>query len=158
MQIVTAICGVKNSGKTTLIEKLIPVLTERGFKVAYVKHDGHDFECDIEGTDSYRMTEAGAYGVAVWSRNRMFVHKRISDAECEAMVEMFPEADVVLIEGMKYSSYPKIEIVRSGNSEEPASNPEGRFLIVTDCDKPFGEKTLGFNQIDEIAEAILQHK
>lgn len=155
MQIVTAICGVKNSGKTTLIEKLIPVLTGKGLKVAYIKHDGHDFECDVEGTDSYRMSGAGAYGTAVYSGNRFFVHKKISDTECETMISMFPEADVILIEGLKDSSCPKIEVVRNNISSAPVSNPEGRFLIVTDCETDFGERTVGFDQYEEITELIL---
>lgn len=155
MQIVTAICGVKNSGKTTLIEKLIPILTGRGLKVAYIKHDGHDFECDVEGTDSYRMSGAGAYGTAVYSGNRFFIHKKISDTECETMISMFPETDVILIEGLKDSSCAKIEIVRSKISETPVSNPEGRFLIVTDCETDFGERIAGFDQTEEIASLIM---
>lgn len=154
MQNIIAICGIKNSGKTTLIEQIVPALTIKGLKVAYIKHDGHDFTCDVPATDSYRMSEAGAYGVAVFSKNRFFIHKEIENTECEMMMEMFPEADVILVEGMKDSSYPKIEIVRKGISEASVSNPEGRFLIVTDCDEPLGEKTMGFGQIQEIADLI----
>lgn len=71
---IIAICGTKNSGKTTLITRLLPVLTGKGYKVAVIKHDGHDFACDVPGTDSYRFTENGAYGVAVFSPHRMFIH------------------------------------------------------------------------------------
>ena len=55
-----AISGYKNSGKTTLITKLIPELKQRGYRVAVIKHDGHDFEADVPGTDSYRHQKAGA--------------------------------------------------------------------------------------------------
>ncbi len=51
-QSIVVICGVKNSGKTTLITKLIPKFTSLGYKVATIKHDGHDFDADVEGTDS----------------------------------------------------------------------------------------------------------
>ena len=57
-----AVSGVKNSGKTTLITKLIPIFVKYGLKVASVKHDGHDFDADVPGTDSYRHMKAGAYG------------------------------------------------------------------------------------------------
>ena len=57
-----AISGVKNSGKTTLICKLLEIFKEKGLKVAVLKHDGHDFEPDIPGTDTYRQLQAGAYG------------------------------------------------------------------------------------------------
>lgn len=58
-QKIIAISGVKNSGKTTLITRLIPHLKDRGIKIAVIKHDGHDFEPDVIGTDSYRYREAG---------------------------------------------------------------------------------------------------
>ena len=66
-QSIIVICGVKNSGKTTLITKLIPKFTSLGYKVATIKHDGHDFDADVEGTDSYKHKQAGAYGTAVFS-------------------------------------------------------------------------------------------
>ena len=57
---VIAVSGVKNSGKTTLLEKLIANLVARGIRVAVIKHDGHHFEPDVPGTDSYRHRSAGA--------------------------------------------------------------------------------------------------
>ena len=64
---IAAVSGVKNSGKTTLMEKLIRVLTGRGLQVAAVKHDGHDFTPDVPGTDSWRFGQAGACGYAIYS-------------------------------------------------------------------------------------------
>ena len=68
--IIFAISGYKNTGKTTLLTKVIPVLAGRGYKVAVIKHDGHDFESDVPGTDSYRHQKAGAYKETVWKVNR----------------------------------------------------------------------------------------
>ena len=59
---VLAVSGLHNSGKTTLLEKLLPALRSRGLKVGIIKHDGHDFTPDVPGTDSYRLREAGAEG------------------------------------------------------------------------------------------------
>ncbi len=67
---VLAVSGAHNSGKTTLLEKLIPLLRARGLKVGVIKHDGHDFTPDVPGTDSFRLREAGAEGVAVYSGTR----------------------------------------------------------------------------------------
>lgn len=155
MRHVIAICGVKNSGKTTLIEKLVNSFSKDGKKVAVIKHDGHDFDCDIPGTDSYRMTAAGAYGTAVYSSHRMFVH-RIGTGEKEReLLELFPEADIIFLEGLKDSIYPKIEVVRSARSKEPVSNPEGRFLIVTDLDTDrFVERAVDLNDISAIKAVI----
>ncbi|MDO4313527.1 MAG: molybdopterin-guanine dinucleotide biosynthesis protein B [Eubacteriales bacterium] len=154
---IVAVCGVKNSGKTTLLEGIVTELAGRGMKVAVIKHDGHDFACDIPGTDSYKLKEAGAYGTAVFSDSRIFLHKTgTKDKEQEAL-QMFPEADVILIEGMKESAYPKIEVIREGISECPVSNPEGRFLIVTDKDEAlFQEPAVGFGETGEIAERIVR--
>ncbi len=108
---VFAVSGYKNSGKTTLLTQLIPELTRRGYRVAVIKHDGHDFTPDVPGTDSCRHREAGAYGTAVFSDHRFMVTKDL-DASCTQMdetmlMELFPEADIILIEGLKHSSYPK---------------------------------------------------
>lgn len=102
-----AISGYKNSGKTTLITKLIPELKQRGYKVAVIKHDGHDFEADVPGTDSYRHQKAGAYGTAVFSNNRILITKEYHRPDEKQLMKAFPEADIILIEGLKNSSYPK---------------------------------------------------
>lgn len=102
-----AVSGYKNTGKTTLITRLLPVLTARGYRVAVIKHDGHDFEGDVPGTDSYRHQEAGAYGTAVFSENRMLVNKQCQGVDERMLAEAFPEADIILIEGLKDSAYPK---------------------------------------------------
>lgn len=102
-----AVCGYKNSGKTTLIEKLIPCLTSKGYKVAVIKHDGHDFESDVPGTDSYRHQKAGAFGTAVFSNNRILVTREYKEPDETILFHAFPDADIILIEGLKSSSYPK---------------------------------------------------
>ena len=66
-QFILAVSGVKNSGKTTLITKLLPELKKRGLQVAVIKHDGHDFEADVPGTDSWKYAQAGADGTCVFS-------------------------------------------------------------------------------------------
>ncbi|CVI71646.1 Molybdopterin-guanine dinucleotide biosynthesis adapter protein [Clostridiales bacterium CHKCI001] len=104
---VFAISGYKNSGKTTLITKLIPELKQRGYRVAVIKHDGHDFEADVPGTDSYRHQKAGAYGTAVFSSNRILITKECRKPNEIQLMEAFPEADIILIEGLKNSDYPK---------------------------------------------------
>lgn len=151
-----AVCGVKNSGKTTLLVKLVKELSGRGVKVAVIKHDGHDFNCDISGTDSYRLKEAGAYGTAVFSDSRIFIHKTGTVGTVKQLAGMFPEAEIIFLEGMKESAYPKIEVLREGISRIPVSNPEGRFLIVTDREpKEYQEETAGFDDIERIAELII---
>lgn len=154
---IVVVCGVKNSGKTTLLEGIVKALSCLGIKTAVIKHDGHDFACDIPGTDSYRLKAAGAYGTAVFSDSRIFLHKTGTEKKLEELLQMFPEADIIFIEGLKNSTYPKIEVIREGISERPVSNPAGRFLIVTDREgTQYGETTIGFEDTKEIAEMILR--
>lgn len=165
-----AVCGVKNSGKTTLTEGIIRTLTARGLKTAVIKHDGHEFECDIAGTDSSRFVEAGAFGAAVFSKGQIFVRKTgdfpgTEDAAgtimlLQELTRAFPEADVILAEGLKRLPVPKIEVVRSDVSltKKPVSNPEGRFLVVSDLsEEVIGEKTFPFEELEGIADEILQN-
>ena len=154
-QKIIAVCGVKNSGKTTFLVNLIKTLSEQGVKTAVIKHDGHDFTCDVEGTDSDRLKKAGAYGTAMFSDNRVFVHKTEANEKAEDLIALFPEAEVIFIEGMKDSEFPKIEIIRDGISTQAVSNPKGRFLIVTDKDpNEFGEPAMPFEEVERIAEMI----
>ena len=129
---VLAVCGVKDSGKTTLITKLIPVLKDRGLQVATIKHDGHDFMPDVPGTDSARHREAGAYAAAVFSNNRYMLTREQCGVTVEEMIAFFPDADLILLEGCKGSRYPKIEVIRKGNSCESVSEQEGLLAIATD--------------------------
>ncbi len=105
--IIYAISGYKNSGKTTLMTRLVAELVRRGYRVATIKHDGHDFEPDVPGTDSWRHRQAGAYGTAVFSGSRFLVTKECQNVDETALMQAFPEADIILIEGLKHSPYPK---------------------------------------------------
>lgn len=132
---VLAVSGRKNSGKTTLITKLIPLLTESGLKVATIKHDGHDFQADVPGTDTYRHLEAGAYGTAIFSEEKYMLVKKQTEVCPEWLMKQFPEADLLLLEGFKASNYPKIEVIRRENAKESVCTKEGLIAIVSDLER-----------------------
>ena len=119
---VLAVSGLHNSGKTTLLEKLLPALRSRGLKVGVIKHDGHDFTPDVPGTDSYRVGEAGAEVVAVYSVQRYLLTEafRLTEQDLLALFERHGY-DLVLLEGFKDSGWPKIEVVRREISDTPVS-------------------------------------
>lgn len=106
-QLIYAISGYKNSGKTSMITSLIPLLTNTGLKVAVIKHDGHNFEGDVPGTDSFKAKQAGAYATAVFSNNRVLINKDVNDIDEQMLISAFPEADIILLEGFKNKNYPK---------------------------------------------------
>lgn len=132
MQHILAVSGVKNSGKTTLINRMIPFFTERGLKVAVIKHDGHEFEADVPGTDSWKHKRAGAYGTAVFSATKYMIVKEEPAVTFETLAACFPEADLILFEGGKFSDFPKIELVRSEISRESVCVPDSVLAYVTD--------------------------
>ena len=96
-----AISGVKNSGKTTLICRLLEIFKDKGLKVAVLKHDGHDFVPDVPGTDTYCQLQSGAYGTAVFSAGKYMLVKQQPQISEKELAEFFPEADLILLEGFK---------------------------------------------------------
>ncbi|MEG0378540.1 MAG: molybdopterin-guanine dinucleotide biosynthesis protein B, partial [Eubacterium sp.] len=153
---ILAISGVKNSGKTTYLEKIINELRKKDLKIAVIKHDGHDFEADVKGTDSYRYAQAGAYGTAVFSKNKFMAVKACSEPNEKELMKLFPEADIILIEGLKNSEYSKIELIRKEISNESVCSKETLMAIVTDTEIFMeGVPVLGFEDIAEMCELIL---
>ena len=125
---IVAVCGAKNAGKTSLLENLLPALVRRGLCVVVIKHDGHRFDPDREGTDTFRLLSAGAAGAAVYDGERFQAVKYAAVTERE-LAALFPEADLILLEGGKGSEWPKIEVLRGGS---PVSDPATRIALVTD--------------------------
>ena len=131
--VILAVSGVKNSGKTTLIERLLPYLAALGIRTAVIKHDGHSFTPDTPGTDSYRFFAAGACGSAVYDGEKFSLSRRASVSERE-LTDFFPDADLILLEGFKDSDYPKLELVRHGVSSSPRCDPKTCIALVSDLD------------------------
>lgn len=128
---VVAISGVKNSGKTTLITAMLPHLNAAGLTVAVIKHDGHAFQPDDPGTDTGKHLAAGACGTALFDGEKCRVVKRGRFDEHD-FISLFPEADLILLEGLKHSPWPKLELVRTGNSDAPVCDPATLLALVTD--------------------------
>lgn len=111
--LVVQIVGYKNAGKTTLVCRLVELLTARGLEVGTVKHDAHRFQMDVEGKDTWRHREAGARIVAISSEaegRTCYLEERYTPLE--GMLERMRDLDVVLVEGFKSEAYPKIAVIR----------------------------------------------
>ena len=111
---IISVVGKSDSGKTTLIEKLVPELTRRGYRVATVKHDVHGFEVDQEGKDSWRHKQAGAHTVVISSPHKVAL---IRDVEKDLTLEeirgkLIQDVDLLISEGYKKDVQPKIEVFR----------------------------------------------
>ncbi|WP_054949619.1 molybdopterin-guanine dinucleotide biosynthesis protein B [Numidum massiliense] len=105
------IVGYKNSGKTTLVCRLVERLRRRGYRVGTVKSDAHQFEMDHPGRDTWQHREAGAEVVAITSRTRTAILEEQPRTLSDLLAHM-REMDIVLVEGMKAGSYPKVVLLR----------------------------------------------
>ncbi|MCM1112668.1 MAG: molybdopterin-guanine dinucleotide biosynthesis protein B [Muribaculum sp.] len=131
LPMVFCVSGVKDSGKTGLIIKLINEFIGEGLSVAVIKHDGHEYVMDHEGTDTYRYRLAGAACSAIFSGTQYSVNCS-GQADIEKMLALCAGTDVVVIEGMKASAYPKIEVVRRARSSVPVCDTDSLICIATD--------------------------
>lgn len=155
---IVAVSGIKNSGKTTMLEGLVPRLRARGLRVSVIKHDGHDFTPDVPGTDSYRLREAGACGVAVYSAHRYMVTAEWPDQNVDSLLARFRDMDLILLEGGKRSAYPKVEVVRRAVSDRTVCDASTLLAIGTDAGLTLKDKPVyHINDYDGITDAILQY-
>lgn len=136
MQVI-AIVGYKNSGKTTLITRLIPALGQLGLSVSTIKHVHHTIDLDQPGKDTYAHREAGAVDVMMFSDKRWaLLHERRENADTrpdlDDLLRRLSPVDVVLIEGFKSIPIPRIEIRKPDDPSPIVPGAEGLLAIVTD--------------------------
>ena len=151
--------GRSNSGKTTVIERLIPELVREGYRLATIKHAGHGFNMDTEGKDSWRHKQAGAQTVIVTSKGSLAM---FTDTEQEVGIEQLRERyvsdgiDLIIAEGWKSEGHPKIVVVRD-HIGEVSFSPEGLLAIVSNKplpDVPSGVPVLDPDDIESLAGLI----
>ncbi|KQZ13398.1 molybdopterin-guanine dinucleotide biosynthesis protein MobB [Mesorhizobium sp. Root554] len=131
---VLGITGWKNSGKTTLTERLVAEMVRRGWRVSTVKHAHHDFDIDKDGTDSFRHRKAGATEVAIVSDRRWaLMHELRGEQEpaLETVLARLAPADLVIVEGYKRESHRKIEVRRlDARDRAPLSDSDPGIIAI----------------------------
>ncbi|MXN67401.1 molybdopterin-guanine dinucleotide biosynthesis protein B [Stappia sp. GBMRC 2046] len=158
---VFGVTGWKNSGKTTLVQRLVREITGRGFRVSTVKHAHHAFDIDHEGTDSYRHREAGATEVALVSGRRWALMHELRDEEeppFEDILARLAPCDLILIEGYKRESHPKIETRRKDGRKGQALADDDPQIKAIAADFPIPDTdlpTFDLNDVSTIADFIL---
>lgn len=154
---IVSIVGRSNTGKTTLIEKLIPELRRRGYRVATIKHNIHGFDIDHEGKDSWRHKKAGASLTVIASPERVAVIEDVSkDYELSELRDRYiQDVDIILSEGFKKNPHPKIEVVRAEMNHEPLCSAEDNLVaVVSDKRVDRGVPYLGVDDIQGVADLI----
>ena len=162
MQKVIGVCGFKNSGKTTLVEKLVRHLTEQGFKISTVKHAHHDFDIDHEGRDSFRHRKAGASEVAVVSQNRFAIMNELRGAQppsLDQILEKLSSCDLVIVEGYKRDTHDKIEVRNLGLTHPVLADDDPTIVAIAATGEIANSKIPVFNRDDvsNLAQFIIAH-
>jgi molybdopterin-guanine dinucleotide biosynthesis protein B len=154
-----SITGRSNTGKTTLIEKMIPELNRRGYRVGTIKHNIHGFEIDREGKDSWRHRKAGARITVLSSPGKAAV---MEDVEKDLTItdlrdRYIRDVDIILSEGFKGNPYPKIEVFRSALKQEPLCAREDNLIaFASDIRLDRGVPCFDLNDVKGLVDLIEQ--
>jgi molybdopterin-guanine dinucleotide biosynthesis protein B len=154
-----AVIGWKNSGKTTLVSRLVAHLRKKKFKVGVVKHAHHSFDIDHPNTDSYKIREAGSYKTTIVSEKRLaHIEEKISpEIDIEELIKLNEGCDILIFEGFKkIKKLSKIEVnLKKNNKELLYKSFDNVKLLVSDDMSEHPIKVLSHDQVYEITKEIL---
>ncbi len=153
------VIGWKNEGKTTLVERLVAEITARGFRVSTVKHTHHRVDLDRPGKDSHRHRMAGAEQVVLSSASRWAVMTELRDgpeARLDDLLVQLAPVDLVIVEGYKRDSHPKVEVWRAERGQPLIAADDPTVRVVASNDAPATTKpVIGLDEVAAIADFIL---
>ena len=154
-----AVIGWKNSGKTTLVSRLVAHLRKKKFKVGVVKHAHHSFDIDHPNTDSYKIRQAGSYKTTIVSEKRLahIEEKFSSEIDIEKLIKLNNGCDILIFEGFKkIKKLSKIEVNLTKNNRELLYKSfDNVKLLVSDDMSEHPIKVLRHDQVNEIIKEIL---
>ncbi|WP_110956026.1 molybdopterin-guanine dinucleotide biosynthesis protein B [Anaerosinus massiliensis] len=156
--LVSIVASQSGTGKTTFITKLIPELKTLGFRVAVVKSDGHGFEMDKEGKDTWQFTKAGAEAIAIVSPDKYAIIQQTKEKESlENVIALIQNVDLILIESRSKGIFPVLEIARAGVTESLISKQSELVAVITDQMEFSADKIrLPLNASQEVARFIVE--
>ena len=148
-----SVVGKSQSGKTTLVTKLIPEFKKRGYRIGTVKHAHHNFDMDKEGKDSWRHKAAGSETVVIVSPGKISMVKDENFEGLEHLEKYFEGMDLVITEGFKQEKMPKIEVCRAVRNKEPlCRNDDTLTALVTDIEINIDVPTFGLEEIEALVD------
>lgn len=153
---VVFIAGYSNTGKTTIMKKLVQVFKEKGYRVAAIKHAPHGYDLDAEGRDTWHYCQAGAEQVVVVGPKSLTSHHLYEqEPSLQEIVNQIEDVDLILIEGFKRESGPKIEVVREGSPRLSL----GTELIAVVSDSPLADEVPCFStdDMDQLAQFLVKY-
>ena len=150
-----SIVGRSQSGKTTLIEKLIPALKRRGYKIGTIKHSHHIFDFDKTGKDSWRHKDAGAETVIIASPGKIAMVKNDYLGSLDGLQRFFDDLDLIITEGYKKEDKPKIEVVRAArHADVLLENDKHLVAVVSDVELQLNVPVFDLEDVDRLADFI----
>ncbi|CTQ48383.1 Molybdenum cofactor biosynthesis adapter protein [Jannaschia donghaensis] len=153
--ILMGITGHKNAGKTTLTTALISELSARGLTVSTLKRTHHAVDLDTPGTDTHRHRTAGAHQVILATDRRLTVMEEVAAPTFDHLLSRLAPCDVVLAEGWKHGSHPRIEVWRPETGKPPLARTDPTFRAVAATGDPqVAQPVLDLNDIAAIADFI----
>ncbi len=160
---IISIVGYSDAGKTTLVEKLVPELKKKGYRVGTIKHSEHESNFDTRGKDSWRHFASGADAVVVGSADKTVVirkpedQSRDSHSQVSSLARHLTDMDVIIAEGFKNAGFPKIEVFRSQAHNAPVClNDDALVAVVTDADLKIRVPVFGLEESGRLADFIEQ--
>ena len=152
---IICIVGRSQTGKTTLIAKLIPVLKQRGYRIGTIKHSHHVFDFDKTGKDSWRHKDAGAETVIIASPGKIAMVKNDNEGTLDSLQDFFADLDLVITEGYKGEQKPKIEIVRAARHKDALLAGDTNLIAAaTGVEMVMDVPVFGLEDIDPLADFI----
>lgn len=153
---VVCVVGKSDAGKTTFLEKLIPELTRRGYRVGTIKHDTHGFNIDQPGKDTWKHAQAGSSTVVISSPEKFAIVKRVErELTLDEIATMAGDGvDILLTEGFKRSDKPKIEISRREKSDELLCDERELVAVVTDNQFDIRTPQFGLDDAAGVADLL----
>ena len=154
---VVSFVGKSGVGKTTVLVKVIRELSDRGYQVGTVKHDAHGFEIDRPGKDTWRHARAGSRSVVISGPHRMALIRELDqELPLERLVCLMGDLDIVLTEGYKLGSMPKIEVARRERGTTLLCHPKELIAIMTDFPVDMPVPQFGLGDVAGIADLVEQ--
>lgn len=152
---IVSVVGWSDSGKTTLIEKLVAELKLRGYRVATIKHANHDTNCNEPGKDSWRHLQAGSEATAIASRDKVVLIKPVTaEVTLDEIARLFgDDYDIILTEGFKKANAPKIE-VRYGGDRTPVKDIKRLVAVVSDEPVESGVRQFSTRDVKGLADLL----
>ena len=156
---VIGIAGWSGAGKTTLLMRVIPRLTARGLRVSTLKHAHHAFDIDQPGKDSHTHRVAGATEVLISSANRFaLMHELRGEPEwtLRALLEKLSPVDLVLVEGFKRETHPKLEVFRAVVGK-PMLHPDDQNIVAVASDGEIAARVpvISLDDIEAVADILV---